>query len=291
MKNKRIFLSSLFRYLVFFEYYLMSFIGIYYLLDMVFYATYARKFKDVNESLEDMPSNLKECKIKVEFTSTYFWLENKNGTLKVFNYYIYLLSHILFQLTFLLFLLLYLSYNVENANSISERFSIYFSRPLDQTFPTKARCDFSSCTSGRSVRVEQLNCQVQINVHLQFIIPCLIGTTFCTCMYGLLYILFFQVMLYNGKCQNDRHCQDCNVHIHHCSQKFKLLQYIKYPIFQTRKIEQAMRLLNTHDIICLIIISREIKQFDFCAFFENYLNKKETGASSISSLIPDTSNL
>lgn len=265
--------------------------GIFYLLDLIFYATYASKFKDVQEMFEEVPSSLKERKITVEYGSTLFCLQNKNGQLKVFNYYLYLLSQVLFQLAFLLFLLIGLDYNVETANSISEKYLIYFSRSLDQTFPSEGRCDYSSCTVGHSVRVEQVTCQLQMNVHLKFIIPFLIVTTFCTCMYGIMYVIFFKVTLYDGKCKKKRHCQDCNVHPLHCSRKFKLLKYIKYPIFQVNKIKEVMDVLDMHDIMCLIIISRDIKLLYFPIFFENYLSKKNTGATSLTSLIPDLSNL
>ena len=269
----------------------MTFVGIFYLLDLIFYATYARKFKDVQEMFEEVPSSLKERKITVEYGSTLFCLQNKNGRLKVFNYYLYLLSQILFQLAFLLFLLFGLDYNVENTSSISEKYWIYFSRSLDQTFPSQGRCDYSSCAAGQRVRVEQLTCQIQINVHLKFIVPFLIVTTFCTCLYGIIYVIYFQVILYDGKCKEKRHCQNCNVHPLHCSRKFKLIQYIKYPIFQMNKIKEVMDVLDVNDIICLIIISRDIQLLYFPFFFENYLSKKNTGATSLNSLIPDLSNL
>lgn len=266
----------------------MAFIGFYLLLDMLFYSTYARKFKIVSNSFEDSSSNLKDRKVYADFNSTFFWLENTDGNFKLSNYYIYLLSHVLLQLGFFLTLVLYLDYNIEDVNTMREKFSTYFSRSIDKTFPSSARCDFSTCTHGGSVRVEQLMCQLQINVHYKFIIPSLIFTTLFTCLYGIGYIIYFIIAFYDGKCKKDRNCSDCRLHRLHCSQKFKLLKYIKYPIFKMNsKVDQAMLHLDINDILCLVIISRDLKPYDFCLFFENYLQKTSTGPSSLKSLIPD----
>ena len=81
------------------------------------------------------------------------------------------------------------------------------------------------------------------------------------------------------------------IHPKHCSQKYKLLQYINYPINETKKTTIAMDTLKIHDVISLIILSRDMDLLNFSIFFENYLIKKNTNAAAINSLTPDLSNL
>ena len=257
----------------------------------MFYSTYTRQFKRILQMFDNISTSLKERKILIESGSTLFYLQNKNGQLKVYTYYLYILSQVVFQLVFLSFLLIGLEYNVEATDSIYEKLLIYFSRPLDQTFPAEGRCDYSSCTSAHNVRVEQLTCQIPINVHLEFIIPGLIATTFLILLYGLVYLMYFLFFWYDSKCQRKKNCSDCKIHPKHCSQKYKLLQYINYPIIETKKTTIAMDTLKIHDVISLIILSRDMDLLNFSIFFENYLIKKNTNAAAINSLTPDLSNL
>ena len=76
---------------------------------------------------DNISTSLKERKILIESGSTLFYLQNKNGQLKVYTYYLYILSQVVFQLVFLSFLLIGLEYNVEATDSIYEKLLIYFS--------------------------------------------------------------------------------------------------------------------------------------------------------------------
>ena len=55
----------------------------------MFYSTYTRQFKRILQMFDNMSTSLKERKILIESGSTLFYLQNKNGQLKVYTYYLY----------------------------------------------------------------------------------------------------------------------------------------------------------------------------------------------------------
>ena len=274
-----------FSYLIYFDEVLLVFLGTNIFLDAILFTSltrfikkYLRVISEKYDNFEQRKSAMSQiCKQILSSTSN----ENKPLSLLSWNFYFaYIIVNMVIHIVYLSVLLFGFQYNVSNnQENISERFSTYFGRPYEDNFPILSYCEVSYCSRTGSVRVRDVLCHIKHNLIIRIFFPVLLLSTVLVVVVEFVYLVYFTYLLQDKKC-DVKNCQQCiDIHIEHRFSKFKLLEYVNYPLLQLFQDRPwIIKEFSRSDILLLMIFSRECKNaLSFQCFFDEYLDYKLSG--------------
>ena len=128
-------------------------------------------------------------------------------------------------------------------------------------------------------RVRDVLCHIKHNLIIRIFFPVLLLSTVLVVVVEFVYLVYFTYLLQDKKC-DVKNCQQCiDIHIEHRFSKFKLLEYVNYPLLQLFQDRPwIIKEFSRSDILLLMIFSRECKNaLSFQCFFDEYLDYKLSG--------------
>ena len=261
---------------------LLGYIGILIFLEATIFNYIIRQFKSFTRDLNEKFDNFQERCTAMNNLSRNFLItfsNRKNKSLTSTKQYIgFIILNMTLQITYLCILLFLFEYNVAQKTTTAEKFYTYFNREYKQNWPNIGYCELSYCGRSGSVIAKDVLCHMKHNLSVRITFPILVICTILILCTEFVYILHIFYLLYDSTCKK-KYCNLCNLNSEHSYSKFKLLNYVQYPMKQL--FEQRPWLkenFSKGDIISLIIMSREAKSsLAFQSFFNEYIQIKLSG--------------